>query len=66
METLKKIYCILCIIVAVFATIGGTAYLFYYHQPHFAIANLGLAAMAVPFVIERVKELLGSSNSDKK
>ena len=58
METLRKFFCFLCAIVAVLAAIGGTAYLFYYHQPVMGIANLCLAAMAAPYVIARVKELL--------
>lgn len=58
METLRKFYCFLCACVAVLAAIGGTAYFFYYHQPVMAIAVLCLAAMAAPYVIARVKELL--------
>lgn len=58
METIRKIYCFFCIIVAVLAAIGGTAYLFYYHQPVMAVAVLCLAAMAAPYVVARVKELL--------
>lgn len=58
METLCKFFSFACICVAVFATIGCTAYLFYFHKPLFAVACLCLAAMAAPFVIERVKELL--------
>lgn len=58
METLRKIYCFIAAFVAALAAIGGTAYLFYYHQPVMAVAVLCLAAMAAPYVIARVKELL--------
>jgi hypothetical protein len=58
METIRKFFCFICAAVAVFATIGCTAYLFYFGKPLFAVACLCLAAMATPFVIERVKELL--------
>lgn len=55
---LKKLYYFLVACVWVFATIGGTAYLFFYHLPHFGVANILLAAMAFPFVYDKVKKLL--------
>lgn len=58
METLRKFFAFLCACVAVFATIGCTAYLFYFHKPLFAVACLCLAAMAAPYVVARVKDLL--------
>ena len=58
METLRKFFCFAVACVAILGAIGGTAYLFYYHQPVMAIATLCLAAMAAPYVIARVKELL--------
>ena len=58
METLRKISAFICACVAVFAAIGCTAYLFYFGKPVFAVACLCLAAMAAPFVIACVKELL--------
>lgn len=58
METLKKIYSAICVVVALFAAIGGTIVFFCYHQPVFAVANIALAAMAAPFVIERLKNFL--------
>ena len=58
METLRKFFCFAVACVAILGAIGGTAYLFYYHQPVMAIATLCLAAMAAPYVITRVKELL--------
>lgn len=59
METLRKLFSFFCICIAVFATIGCTAYLFYFHKPLFAVACLCLAGMAVPFVIKQVKNLIG-------
>lgn len=59
METLKKIYAFIVCIVWAFATIGSTAYLFYYHQPHFAIASLCVSAMSFPYVRGKFKELVG-------
>ena len=58
MEILRKFFCFAVACVAILGAIGGTAYLFYYHQPVMAIAVLCLAAMAAPYVIARVKELL--------
>ena len=58
METIRKFYCFLCICAAVLAAIGGTAYLFYGHRILFGVLNLALSAMAVPYVVARVKELL--------
>ena len=58
METLRKFFCLFCACLAVFAAIGCTAYLFYFDKPLFAVASLCLAAMAAPFVIACVKELL--------
>ena len=58
METLRKFFCFFYAAVALFATIGCTAYLFYFGKPLFAVACLCLAAMAAPFVYTCVKELL--------
>ena len=58
METLRKFFAFICACVAVFAAIGCTAYLFYFGKPLFAVACLCLAAMAAPFAIASVKELL--------
>ena len=32
----------------ILCAIGGTAYLFYYHKPLFAVSTIALAAMAFP------------------
>ena len=59
MENLKKIFDFLVIVVFVLAAIGGTAYLFYYKQCLFGVANLALVAMAVPYLISRIKDIQG-------
>lgn len=56
---MSKILDFFIIAIAFLATIGGTAYLLYDHHILFGIANICLAAMAFPFVKERVKRLIG-------
>ena len=62
MKNLKKIYDFLVIIVFVLAAIGGTAYLFYFKQYLFAITNIALVAMAVPYLISRIKDIQGQGD----
>lgn len=57
MENLKKIYNFLAICVFIMAAIGGTAYLFYYKQYLFGVTNLALVAMAIPYIISRIKDI---------
>ena len=57
MENLKKIYNSLTICVFILAAIGGTAYLFYYKQCLFGVTNLALVAMAIPYIISRIKDI---------
>ena len=57
MENLKKIYDFLAICVFIMAAIGGTAYLFYYKQYLFGVTNLALVAMAIPYIICRIKDI---------
>ena len=57
MENLKKIYDFLAICVFCLAAIGGTAYLFYYKQYLFGVTNLALVAMAIPYIIRRIKDI---------
>ena len=56
---MNKIYDFACAAAYVFGTIGGVAYLLYFHKPLFAVAVAALAAMAFPYVRDRVKDLLG-------
>lgn len=42
----------------VLAVIGSTGYLFYIHQPLFAIASLVVDVIALPTVIEVFKKLI--------
>lgn len=62
MKNLKKIYDFLVIIVFVLAAIGGTAYLFYFKQYLFAVTNMALVAMAVPYLISRIKDIQGQGD----
>lgn len=57
-EGLIKFYDFIVIVTAILAVIGGTAYLFYYKQPLFGVANLALSAMALPYIISRAKDIL--------
>lgn len=59
MENLKKIYDFVVICVFVTAAIGGTSYLFYFKQYLFGATNLALVAMAVPYLISRIKDIQG-------
>ena len=62
MKNLKKIYDFLVIIVFVLAAIGGTAYLFYFKQYMFGVTNMALVAMAVPYLISRIKDIQGQGD----
>ena len=62
MKNLKKIYDFLVIVVFVLAAIGGTAYLFYFKQYLFCVTNIALVAMAVPYLISRIKDIQGQGD----
>ena len=62
MKNLKKIYDFLVIIIFVLAAIGGTAYLFYFKQYLFGVTNMALVAMAVPYLISRIKDIQGQGD----
>ena len=62
MKNLKKIYDFLVIIVFILASIGGTAYLFYFKQYLFGVTNIALVAMAVPYLISRIKDIQGQGD----
>ena len=55
---LRKFYCFACICLYALAAIGGVAYLFYDMHGVFAIAAIATTAMATPYLIERIKELM--------
>lgn len=57
-ETLRKFYCFFCICFFALAAFGGIAYLFYDDHAIFGVAAIATTAMAVPFLIERIKELM--------
>lgn len=55
---LRKLYCFVCLCLYALAAIGGVAYLFSDHHGVFAVAAIATTAMATPFLIERIKELM--------
>ena len=55
---MKLFYIIVVIAVAFLAAIGATCTLLADGHYFFAIMNAGLAAMAAPYVIEKVKEFM--------
>jgi hypothetical protein len=57
-EDLRKLYCFLCICLYSLATIGGIAYLFYDEHGVFAVAAIATTAMATPYLVERIKEIM--------
>lgn len=57
-KVLRKLYCFVCICLYALAAIGGVTYLFTDHHSVFAVAAIATSAMATPFLIERIKELM--------
>ena len=55
---LRKLLCFSCICLYALAAIGGVAYLFSDHHGIFAVAAIATTAMATPYLIERIKELM--------
>ena len=48
------------------ASIGSTAYLYYFKKPLFGTVNIGLVAMALPFVIDCLKNMLSHGGKKKE
>ena len=57
-KILRDFYCFLCVIMYSLAAIGGVAYLFYDMHVIFAVAAIATTAMATPFLIDRIKEIM--------
>lgn len=57
-EIKRKLYCFMCVCLYALAAIGGVAYLFSDSHGVFAVAAIATTAMATPFLIERIKELM--------
>lgn len=55
---MKRFYFFLALCVAILAALGGTAYLFYFGKYVFGVANLGLAAMAWPWLRDLGREAM--------
>lgn len=57
-EMLRKFFCFACVCLYALAAIGGVAYLFSDHHGVFAVAAIATTAMATPYLIDRIKELM--------
>lgn len=57
-EIMRKFYCFFCVCIYALAAIGGVAYLFYDRHAVFGVAAIAVTAMATPYLIERIKELM--------
>lgn len=57
-DVLRKLYCFGCICLYALAAIGGVTYLFTDNHEIFAVAAIGTTAMATPYLVERIKELM--------
>lgn len=57
-EVFRKLYCFICVCLYALAAIGGVAYLFTDHHAIFAVAAIATTAMATPYLIECIKELM--------
>lgn len=57
-ESAKKVYSFVIVLCWLFYAIGGTGYLLYWHLPQFAVAGLGVCAMAWPVLCRAWKRLL--------
>ena len=57
-EVLRKLFCFGCICVYALAAIGGVAYLFHDAHGVFAVAAIATTAMATPYLVERIKEIM--------
>lgn len=57
-KMLRKFFCFACVCLYALAAIGGVAYLFSDHHGVFAVAAIATTAMATPYLIERIKELM--------
>lgn len=55
---MRKFYCFACLCLFALAAIGGIAYLFYDNHAVFGIAAVATSAMAIPYVIDRINELM--------
>ena len=57
-EILRQMYCFVCMCLYALAAIGGIAYLFYDKHLVFGVAAIAVTAMATPYLVERIKELM--------
>lgn len=57
-DTFRQIFNFFVLCVSLLSIIGGTAYLFYDGHALFGVTNLMLAAMALPYIVPRIKEII--------
>lgn len=57
-DTLRKLYSFVCICLFALAALGGVAYLFFDHHAIFGISAIATSAMAVPYLIECINDLM--------
>lgn len=50
-----RLYDFACVVLFALGAIGGIAYLFYFGKAIFGVAAIAITAMAVPYLIERIK-----------
>lgn len=66
MKDLKNILRLICFALYALAVIGGTGYCLYIHKWIFAIAILGVGAMAFPFIKKIWPRVENSPFNEKK
>ena len=66
MKIKNPFVCFIVICVFILASIGSTAYLYYFKKPLFGTVNIGLVAMALPFAIDCLKNMLSYSGKKKE
>lgn len=54
----RKLYAGLCICLYALASVGGIAWLFSDRHGVYAIAAIATTAMATPYLVERIKDLM--------
>ncbi len=58
--------CFVVLCVFILAAIGSTGYLFYFKKALFGVVNIGLVAMALPFVIDCIKNMVSYAPEKKE
>lgn len=64
MQDFKKLLAFFAVCAYALGTIGGVAYLFYFHKAPFAFAEIVVSALAFPMVRDAFRLLLGSGEEE--